>query len=134
MLMLPPVEPNLIIVIDVPFASIFNVLVHNLLSRRFLPPAFERVVVGAGRQVGRTAMSALLLIATGCGGSEDGGQPGALAGSSVGEVVPELELWGYVRVETTGLATDATLGPVSWASIQKSTSRSHALIHVSGFT
>lgn len=90
-------------------------------------------MVGAGRCVGQTAMSALLLVAMGCG-SEDGGQPGALSGGRVGEVVPELELRGYLRVETTGLATDATLGPMNWDSIRNSTSLSHGLIHVSGFT
>ena len=91
-------------------------------------------MVSAGRQLGRIAMSALLLLPIGCGGSEDDGKPGASAGGRIGEVVPELELWGYVRAETTGLATDATLGPVSWEAIRQSTSNSHALIHVSGFT
>lgn len=78
-------------------------------------------------------MSVVLLGLFGCG-ADDAGDPAADPGSRFGEVVPELQLWGYVRTETSGLATDSTLGPVSWESIRQSTTRTHALIHVSGFT
>lgn len=80
---------------------------------------------------------ALVLCAAGCGSTpagDDGDGRGVKGGNSFGTALPELELWGYIRHDTTGLATDTTLGPVSFEAIRQSTDRKHALIHVSGFT
>jgi hypothetical protein len=71
------------------------------------------------------------VIALGCGASESGDRSG---GPGTFGALPELELWGYLRTETTGLATDVAPGPISFESIRQSTDRTHALIHVSGFT
>jgi hypothetical protein len=80
----------------------------------------------------RLALIAVLLGVAGCGGGEsDAGRSG---GSGGAEGLPDLELWGYLRNDPTGLATEAALGPLSFDSIRQSTDRTHALIHVSGFT
>lgn len=79
----------------------------------------------------RLALLALLFGLSGCGGGESAG---AETGGGGVEVLPELELWGYLRTGTTGLATEAPLGPLGFDAIRQSTDKSHALIHVSGFT
>lgn len=93
--------------------------------------------------MGRYALVAVLLCLVGCGAREasdsSGGTKGGGAGGSGGKafgghVLPDLELWGYLRNDPTGLATDAALGPLSFESIRQSTDKTHALIHVSGFT
>ena len=48
--------------------------------------------------------------------------------------LPELELWGHLRHDPSGLATAATPGPLGFDAIGQSAPRPHALIHVSGFT
>jgi hypothetical protein len=60
--------------------------------------------------------------------------PAGPYGTNVGNVIADLKLEGYVRVETTGLATSATYGPTSFAELRTGSARKHALIHVSGFT
>jgi hypothetical protein len=78
----------------------------------------------------RGAPLAVLLGLLGCGAgeTEDG------RGTKVFDALPDLELWGYLRTEPTGLATDVVPGPIGFDSIRQSTDRTHALIHVSGFT
>ena len=97
---------------------------------------------------GRFATIAVLLLLFGCSGAEAsdssgrgaGGKsftndyPSGPYGTAVGDVVADLEVRGYLRDATTGLASDAVLGPVSFGSIRQSTDKTHALIHVSGFT
>jgi hypothetical protein len=83
----------------------------------------------------RLALTALFLCLAGCGStpaSDDSG--GVKGGNSFGATLPELDLWGYIRHDTTGLATDTTLGPVTFDAIRQSTDKKHAVIHVSGFT
>jgi hypothetical protein len=70
----------------------------------------------------------------GVGGVSGYDYPSGPYGKAVGDVVADLQLLGYVRTDTTGLASDAALGPVSFGSIRQSTDKTHALIHVSGFT
>lgn len=78
----------------------------------------------------RLSLFAVVLTVLGCGDgkseltSEGGGS----------RALPELELWGYLRNDTTGLATEAALGALDFASVRQSTDKPHALIHVSGFT
>lgn len=60
--------------------------------------------------------------------------PAGPYGKNVGNVLADLALEGYVRFETTGLATAATNGPTSFADLRAKSPRKHALIHVSGFT
>jgi hypothetical protein len=84
--------------------------------------------------MGRFALVAMLACLVGCGASaSDDASGGTKGGNSFG-VLPELELWGYLSTETKGLANDGTLGPVTFESIRQSTDKTHALIHVSGFT
>lgn len=79
---------------------------------------------------------------SGLGGSLGGGQdadtnagyPSGPYGTQPGDVLANLELVGYLRHDTTGLAYAAELGPISFESIRQSTDKTHALIHVSGFT
>ena len=84
----------------------------------------------------RFAIVAALFCLVGCGSSasDSGGKLGGWYDPKIGQVLPELDLWGYVRTDATGLANDAVLGPVSFDSIRQSTNKTHALIHVSGFT
>ena len=70
----------------------------------------------------------------GVGGATGYAYPTGPYGTAVGDVVADLQVWGYVRHDATGLATAAVLGPVSFGSIRQSTDKTHALIHVSGFT
>lgn len=79
---------------------------------------------------GRVALIAGFL-ALGCGSA---GADDRAGGTQTFGSLPELELWGHLRTETTGLATDVVAGPISFAAIRQSTDRTHALIHVSGFT
>jgi hypothetical protein len=80
----------------------------------------------------KVALVTLLLGLVGCGAEQSDAGDGN--GTKFGVALPELELWGYLRTDSTGLATEAVLGPVSFAAIRDSTDRTHALIHVSGFT
>lgn len=86
--------------------------------------------------MGRFAIFAVLACLVGCGteASDDASGGGPKGGNSFGTTLPELELWGYVRNDPTGLADDATLGPISFDSIRQSTDKTHMLLHVSGFT
>lgn len=84
----------------------------------------------------RLVLAALLTGVVACSStpaSDDSGR-GPKGGNSFGATVPDLDLWGYIRHDTTGLATDATLGPVTFEAIRESTDKPYALIHVSGFT
>lgn len=80
--------------------------------------------------MGRLALLAVVLSAIGCG---DGKSEPTSGGGGL-QALPELELWGYLRNDTTGLATDAALGALDFASVRQSTDKPHALVHVSGFT
>ena len=70
----------------------------------------------------------------GIGGGDGYDYPSGPYGTEVGSVVADLQLWGRLRHEATGLATSAELGSLSFGSIRQSTDKTHALIHVSGFT
>jgi hypothetical protein len=88
--------------------------------------------------VSRFAIVAALLALVACGGSEASEDPATAGGvggtkQSFGSV-PDLQLWGYIRHDATGLANEAPLGAVSFDAIQNSTDKTHALLHVSGFT
>lgn len=84
--------------------------------------------------MGRLAIVAMVACLVGCGShASDDSSGGTKGGNSFG-VLPDLELWGYLRTETKGLASDATLGPITFETIRQSTDKTHALIHVSGFT
>ncbi|GMV19714.1 MAG: hypothetical protein AMXMBFR56_79380 [Polyangiaceae bacterium] len=78
----------------------------------------------------RLALLAVLLNVLGCGDGESdaAGERGGL------RALPELELRGYLRNDTTGLATEAAFGALDFDSVRQSTDKAHALIHVSGFT
>ncbi|MBE7484203.1 MAG: hypothetical protein HS104_30070 [Polyangiaceae bacterium] len=78
----------------------------------------------------RLALLAVLLSVLGCGEgkSDAAGERGGL------RALPELELRGYLRNDTTGLATEAAFGALDFDSVRQSTDKAHALIHVSGFT
>jgi len=79
----------------------------------------------------RLALLAVLLVLQGCsGGGEDSEGPGA---GGLTEL-PELELWGYLRNDPTGLASTVAPGPLGFDAIRLSTAKTHALVHVSGFT
>lgn len=80
----------------------------------------------------RLALLATLLGLSGCGGAESAG--GDAPGGGGPRSVPGLELWGYLRNDPTGLATEVALGPLDFDSIRQSTGKTHALVHVSGFT
>ncbi len=80
----------------------------------------------------RFALLGILLGLSGCGGGES--DAGDALGGGGPRGVPDLELWGYLKHEPTGLATEAALGPLDFDSIRQSTDKTHALIHVSGFT
>jgi hypothetical protein len=68
-------------------------------------------------------------------GSEAGnGYPSGPYGTQAGDTLADLEMEGYLRHDSTGLAYSADFGAVSFASIRASTDKTHALIHVSGFT
>ena len=60
--------------------------------------------------------------------------PSGPYGSAVGDTVPNLELIGYVREATTGLATEAAYGAARLSDVRARTSVKYAVIHVSGFT
>jgi len=60
--------------------------------------------------------------------------PAGPYGTQQGDVLADLELLGYLRDATTGLAYEAPLAPVSFAAIRASTQKKHAVLHVSGFT
>ena len=47
-------------------------------------------------------------------------------------MLADVALWGYLRIDSAGLATEAALGPVSFDAIRQSTDNTLALIHVSG--
>jgi hypothetical protein len=68
--------------------------------------------------------------------SDKGGSPypSGPYGTQTGDVLADLELLGYVRDATTGLAYEAPLGATSLAAIRASTAKKHAVFHVSGFT
>ena len=81
----------------------------------------------------RAALLAVMLGILGC--SAEASDAGARAGGVGGaKTLPALELWGYLRTEATGLATEVTPGPIDFDAIAQSTDRTHALLHVSGFT
>lgn len=102
----------------------------------------------------RLALVAIALCFLGCGaepasdsgggrGNTSGGTGGAFGGGAypsgpygnlTGDVIADLELFGYLRNDPTGLATSTPVGTLSFASIRDSTEKTHALIHVSGFT
>jgi hypothetical protein len=79
----------------------------------------------------RFALLAVLACSSGCGG---GDAPEGKAGAGSLEALPALELWGYLRTDTAGLATESTARALDFDAIRQDTTRSHALIHVSGFT
>ena len=60
--------------------------------------------------------------------------PAGPYGNQIGSVLPNLELLGYVRHDTTGLASDATLESVNLQDVRASAPRPYAMIHISGFT
>jgi hypothetical protein len=61
--------------------------------------------------------------------------PAGPYGTMVGNVVANLELEGYTRyAPTTGLATTATYGATSFATLRSTSPKKYALVHVSGFT
>lgn len=78
----------------------------------------------------RHALVALVLCLSACGGGERASSdaPGGH------RALPELELWGHLRNDPTGLATSAPLGALGFDAIRQSTDKAHALVHVSGFT
>jgi hypothetical protein len=87
--------------------------------------------------LGRFVILLVLAGLPGCG-AEESGDP-ARAGGIGGQnqsfgTVPALQLWGHVRHEPTGLANEAPLGATSLEAIRASTDKTHALLHVSGFT
>jgi hypothetical protein len=84
--------------------------------------------------MGRFAIVAMLACLVGCGSQASDDASGGLKGGNSFGVLPDLEVWGYLRTETDGLASDATLGPITFDAIRQSTDKTHALIHVSGFT
>ena len=49
-------------------------------------------------------------------------------------MLANMNLLGYLRDATTGLASEAGLAPLSFASIRASTQKKHVVFHVSGFT
>lgn len=60
--------------------------------------------------------------------------PSGPYGTAVGAVVTDLELVGYVRDATTGLATESTYGAAKLSDIRARATVKYAVIHVSGFT
>ena len=83
---------------------------------------------GSGGTVADAAMG-------GSGGSTANlGYPAGPYGTSEGDVLADLELEGYLRDETTGFAYEASFGPIRFSDIRKSTQKSYAVFHVSGFT
>ncbi|HMR05634.1 MAG TPA: hypothetical protein PKA88_07640 [Polyangiaceae bacterium] len=60
--------------------------------------------------------------------------PAGPYGNQVGSVLPNLEMLGYVRHDTTGLASEATLETVDFADLRAGAPKGLALIHISGFT
>jgi hypothetical protein len=63
-----------------------------------------------------------------------GAYPEGPYGTSVGSVVADLALEGYVRFDATGLASSASNGATSFGDVRAKSPRKWALIHVSGFT
>ena len=63
------------------------------------------------------------------------GYPKGPYGKTVGSVVADLGLEGYVRFDaTTGLASTATYGVTSFADLRARSPHPYAIVHVSGFT
>jgi hypothetical protein len=60
--------------------------------------------------------------------------PAGPYGNQVGSVLPNLEMLGYLRHDTAGLASEATLATVHFADLRASAPKSFAMIHISGFT
>jgi len=60
--------------------------------------------------------------------------PSGPYGTAVGSVVADLELMGYLREATTGLATEATYGAAKLSDVRARATVKYAVIHVSGFT
>ena len=78
------------------------------------------------------AVIASLCCLAGCGGAEsEAGRPGSGGGTAM---LADVALWGYLRIDSSGLATEAALGPVSFDAIRQSTDNTLALTHASGFT
>jgi hypothetical protein len=70
------------------------------------------------------------------GGSDTGAAayPAGPYGKTVGSVLADISLAGYSRDETTGLATLATYGEASFATLRAHAIVKYALIHVGGYT
>ena len=62
------------------------------------------------------------------------GYPAGPYGSQVGDVIPNLDLTGYIRFETTGLASDAAASAASLGDVRSQGTRDHIIIHVAGYT
>lgn len=60
--------------------------------------------------------------------------PAGPYGNQLGDVLPNIELEGYLSTETTGLAYQAPFQSLTFADVRQNTDKTHALIHVSGFT
>ena len=95
---------------------------------------------GSGAQVGSTGGA--FGLGGGAGASSDASSdsdngsayPSGPHGTQVGDVLANMNLLGYLRDATTGLASEAGLAPLSFASIRASTQKKHVVFHVSGFT
>lgn len=70
----------------------------------------------------------------GIGGQTGSSYPPGPYGNQVGQVLPNLQVEGYLRHDATGLAYQAQYKPLTFADIRDSSPKAHALIHVSGFT
>jgi hypothetical protein len=62
------------------------------------------------------------------------GYPPGPYGNAQGEVLADLELDGYLRHESSGLAYQASFGRVRLSDVRTSAPTAYALIHISGFT
>ncbi|MEZ4225564.1 MAG: hypothetical protein R3B13_31720 [Polyangiaceae bacterium] len=62
------------------------------------------------------------------------GYPPGPYGNQVGDVLPNIALLGYLRQETTGLASAATLQDADLAAVRAASNKQFAMIHISGFT
>jgi hypothetical protein len=77
--------------------------------------------------------SAGTLAEAGADADQTGYPPGPY-GTATGDVLADLELDGYLRHESAGLAYEASFGSVQLSDVRATAPAGHALIHVSGFT